>query len=156
MSRPRRMDAMLARSLGRNERRGAIRYTSRVPGDCQPVTANEAGNRWPVHALDISTSGVGLLLGRRFEPGTLLAVELHRHAKHTAYLPLARVCRVVRFKEHWLLGCAWEGTVAVEEIRSVVGATSMWQAAKKNYRRTKAVLEFLCGAKARERESLGA
>lgn len=127
----------------RKERRAATRFSFRVQGDCQPITANEAGNHWPVNTLDISTSGVAVLLSRRFEPGTLLALELSGASNPSAYLPLARVCRVTRNGLHWLLGCVWQDTVATEEIHELVGATAMWEAVRSQIERTSAACREL-------------
>ena len=104
-----------------DERRGSVRHVCALQGDCQPITALETGNHWPVQAADISLGGVRLLLSRRFEPGTLLAIEFVS-ADDSAYMPLARVCRVSLSETYWLHGCAWADALAQEELGTLVGA----------------------------------
>lgn len=145
MSRPACVKKPIIPSPAERERRLSPRYRCRVRGDCRPATANEVGNRWPVRVIDISGGGVGLLLSRRFEMGTLLAVELQRLPTRSNHMPLARVCRVVSADAHWLLGCVWEGTVNSEDLQSLIGASAMWQTIRARVRNTKALLENLCG-----------
>ena len=154
MSPPRPVREFVDEHLSQPEKRLSIRYRCRARGDCQPVTANEAGNHWPVRVFDISEGGVGLVLSRRFEPGTLLAVELNCSSKRPAYMPLARISRVTPCDTHWLLGCVWQGAFGADELQNLVGAASMWQAVHKRYRKTRAVLERLCGQKPSEATTL--
>jgi len=130
MSHPSAAKETVAGPLSREDRREAERYPCPARGNCQPVTANEAGNCWPVDAVDISTVGVSLLLSRRFEPGTLLTVELSRQSKDPTYLPLARVSRVTPAGPHWLHGCVWQGTVSAEDMQPLIGAAALWHAVR--------------------------
>ncbi len=130
----------------RTERRAAPRYRHHLEGECQPVTANETGNRWPVDTLDVSTGGVSLQASRRFEPGTLLAVEFRHRLKPTTFVPLARVCRVARVDSHWLLGCAWLGTISADELHDLIGAAALWSAVRNRLRETGVALRQFMGA----------
>jgi hypothetical protein len=94
-----------------NDRRGSHRQNCTVQGRCQPVTALEAGNNWPIQARDISERGVAIVVCRRFEPGTLLAVNLTDQSQSEISMPLARVQRVVSSGTAWLLGCIWADEV---------------------------------------------
>ncbi|MBY0523937.1 MAG: PilZ domain-containing protein [Gemmataceae bacterium] len=108
-----------------SERRTSIRHVCELSGDCQPIAALEAGNRWPVQAANISEGGVSLMLSRRFEPGTLLAVEFVSDPADTAYMPLARVCRASRAGNYWLLGCSWADGLGADDLRTLVGKTKI-------------------------------
>ena len=90
-----------------NDRRVSHRQNCMVQGRCQPVTALEAGNNWPIQARDISERGVAIVVCRRFEPGTLLAVHLTDQSQTEMSMPLARVQRVLPSGTAWLLGCVW-------------------------------------------------
>src|SRR5271170_4583911 len=90
-----------------NDRRGWVRHPIALRGQCQPVTSLEASLRWPIHTADVSAGGVGVVVCRRFEPGTLLALSLTAAGQGTVSMPLARVRRVSETGRRWLLGCAW-------------------------------------------------
>jgi hypothetical protein len=68
---------------------------------------------------DISEGGVGLLLPRRFEPGTLLIVQLDPStAPHAVYM-LARVVRIAAQGDgNWLAGCTFIGELSGQELQS--------------------------------------
>ena len=62
------------------DRRAAIRYSSSeeylsLENSCRPLTAPR-NETWQAWVRDFSTGGIGLAVTRRFEPGTLLTVEL--------------------------------------------------------------------------------
>src|SRR5438067_1238388 len=103
-----------------SERRCWARQLCRLGGECQPVTALEAGNHWPIKTLDVSPGGVALLMSRRFEPGTFLAVTLSGPGDDAMSMPLARVCRVHRADQHWLLGCSWAEELESTEMRTLL------------------------------------
>jgi len=109
------------------ERRHWVRYVCVVQGKCQPVTALETGNDWPVASADLSAGGIALRLCRRFEPGTLLALTLAGSAGEPMRMVLARVQRVLRDGDYWMLGCAWAHELDTIELRSLLGAPNRWQ-----------------------------
>src|SRR5262245_2313450 len=93
-----------------DDRRAAIRYPLRVgsygvvDADVHPGSANE--DVWPLVVHDVSVGGVGILLARRFEPNTVLSIEL---ALSEAEPPKRFKCKVVRVQTesagHWVHGC---------------------------------------------------
>jgi hypothetical protein len=105
-----------AASSPERERRESTRHGCRIDASCQPIAA--PGNRWPAQAVDISTSGVSLVLSRRFEPGTILAVSLAGVSDCT---PLARVQCVAPHGLYWRIGCVWADPLTPEELRNLVG-----------------------------------
>jgi hypothetical protein len=70
---------------------------------------------------DISASGVSLLVRRRFEPKTLLVVEL---TTVDPALPRTLLVRVVNVRpakrREWLLGCALVQGLSEDELRLMV------------------------------------
>ncbi len=94
------------------ERRASVRYPCSEDSfgpdnSCRPITATRKES-WSAVVRDLSTGGVGILVNRRFEPGTLLSVELQDPEKTAARTLLVRVVRLIQQdKDHWLLGCAF-------------------------------------------------
>jgi len=94
------------------DRRGAERYPSGQDASCHPTSALDST---PVLVKDVSIHGVGLVSSRRFEPGTILVLELAESAP-SAVNVLARVVRIVPQKDgHWLAGCVFLNEVSEEE-----------------------------------------
>jgi hypothetical protein len=87
------------------------RVTERQPCDlqtfCQPVAAREDHDvKWPAVVRDVSTRGVGLVLGRRFERGTALAIEIPKIGAYPGDTLLAKVIHATPLGGGtWLLGC---------------------------------------------------
>ncbi len=138
------------------DRRAAIRYACEVQGDCQPITQLEAGNRWPARLLNVSSTGVGLLLSRRFEPGTLLAVAVEPDGNSTRCLPLARVRRVRRHGNYWLLGCVWADELSDEDMRPLVTSSAVRSALWQKVRKAIGSVETLIQRRRRPTASEGA
>ncbi|MBL8796020.1 MAG: PilZ domain-containing protein [Planctomycetia bacterium] len=109
------------------ERRGCVRYICERKGQCQPITVLEAGNQWPMQTLDISASGVSVVLCRRFEPGTLLAIDICDPTQEPMTMPLARVRHVEANGPSWQLGCAWAEALEGSDLRSLLGTPTDWQ-----------------------------
>jgi hypothetical protein len=87
------------------ERRGIVRYPAVLQTSCQPLVRLKDGE-WPARAVNISATGLCLVLQRRFEKGTNLVIEiLGRHDRLTRQL-LSRVVRVRRESSgEWVIGC---------------------------------------------------
>src|SRR4051812_41582096 len=76
------------------------RQACEVPATCQPVAARHAkASAWKATIRDVSRVGLGLLLARRFEPGTVLFVELSLRDGEERRPLLARVVRAARQTE---------------------------------------------------------
>jgi hypothetical protein len=94
------------------ERRASVRYQCTpenfsADNSCRPITARKS-EAWSAMVRDLSTGGVGILVNRRFEPGTLLSVELQDVEQTVARVLLVRVVRITRQdQETYLLGCAF-------------------------------------------------
>jgi hypothetical protein len=73
---------------------------------------------WPAQVRDISAFGIGLLVPRRFEPGTLLSMTLENSAQNVARHVVARVIHATAQNGgRWRLGCALACELSDEELR---------------------------------------
>ncbi len=104
----------------------ACRVTERFPCDvaasCQPPSAWRSGDRdWPARIRDLSTGGLCLVLGRRFEPGAGLAVEAPSAEDGSPSILLVRVVNVrANGPGSWALGCALVSPLSDEELQGLV------------------------------------
>jgi serine/threonine protein kinase len=90
------------------EARAKIRFCSQAETSCWPVVEKQKAN-WTARVENISASGVCLRLKRRFEPGTLLAIELRRKNRSATTFVLVRVLWVKQESaKTWALGGAFE------------------------------------------------
>jgi hypothetical protein len=116
-----------ARPVGRaaDNRRGCVRYALGVGSNCTISTsvfdaADTPGDPsvvWPLLLQDVSATGVGLLLARRCEPGTVLSVEVVAGAEREVRRLAARVVRVRKDGfGHWAHGCAFVTPLAAAEL----------------------------------------
>lgn len=70
---------------------------------------------------DISAGGIGLVLGRRFVPGTILTVELTSANKDFSRRCPLRVA-YANALEHdgWLIGCTFLSRLTVDELQTLI------------------------------------
>ncbi len=107
------------------EKRAAVRYpcdTDSFSQDnsCRPISAHR-NDTWSATVRDLSTGGVGIVVNRRFEPGTLLSVELQDAEQTTNRILLVRVVRVLREEgDKWLLGCAFTTKLTDAELLALM------------------------------------
>ncbi|MFO0964155.1 MAG: PilZ domain-containing protein [Gemmataceae bacterium] len=80
------------------------RYPCDLPAACAPASAlGDPEAKWDGVVRDLSSGGMRLLLRRRFEPGTGLAIELPGEVE--PYTVLAKVANVHRdIEKGWALG----------------------------------------------------
>ena len=107
------------------ERRAAVRHLVALPGSCAIDTSAHDRERiedWPAVVRDLSVSGMGLILARRFELGTLFCVEVT--AEDESAPPrkhLVRVCRILSESQgHWFHGCALVDTMQEEHLSTLI------------------------------------
>jgi hypothetical protein len=76
---------------------------------------------WRGELRDLSVGGLGLVLERRFEPGTVLAVALGGGASLTGRRLLARVVYArAQGGRRWLLGCAFLSRLSTDHLQSLL------------------------------------
>jgi serine/threonine protein kinase len=87
------------------------------------VGGRETEELWPLIVQDVSATGVGVMLARRFEPGTELTVELSVGESGPRSLP-ARVVRVVaQTGGHWAHGCLFTRPLSKDELSALLQLT---------------------------------
>ena len=108
------------------ERRAWVRHELDV-GSCGVIDTSvygggpESEEFWPLVVRDLSNGGVGVLLARRFEPGTELSIELSTGPDVLPRRLSARVVRVVPEKAgHWVHGCAFPENLTDDELDSLL------------------------------------
>jgi CheY-like chemotaxis protein len=102
------------------ERRVAARHLCHWEARCHALGHGAPGQGWPGRLRDISLSGVRVLVDRRFEVGTCLALELPTLAGGLAPWLLACVTRVARTQEEgWELGCPFIRRLTEEELHTL-------------------------------------
>jgi hypothetical protein len=101
-------------------RRAAVRYPSSLDSTCHPM-ARVKERAWAGKVQDVSSTGVCLVLGRRFEPGTLLTAEFKGKRRGTQSTRLVRVLRVIeKIKGKYLIGCAFQRPLSDGELQAMV------------------------------------
>lgn len=106
------------------ERRIRARFSSNLETFCQPGTGRLENFWWTARVRDISSSGIGLILHRRFDPGTVLAVELQNNAQSIAVTIQARVMHVKAMGEgDWVHGCAFNQPLPEPDLKQLLELT---------------------------------
>ncbi|HTU21268.1 MAG TPA: PilZ domain-containing protein [Gemmataceae bacterium] len=103
------------------------RHACRVETSCHPPTVwGGQDTHWQAHVRDVSQGGLALVLRRRFEKGTGLAVELPGAADEEPSTVLVRVVRVSAQPDgFWLLGCAFISALSEDEVQALVGTQAI-------------------------------
>jgi hypothetical protein len=96
----------------------AHRHACEVETTCQPPSA-WAKDPWPATILAIWPGGLSLALGRRFEKGAGLAVELPADDGTTSTV-LARITQARPHDGGWLLDVAFISELGEDEVRQVL------------------------------------
>lgn len=91
-------------SASNADRRVWVRYDCTFDSQCQALLTG-LGERWPATVTDVSQSGVRLSVGRRFEAGAILRVELPPGDAGPPCSAIARVVHVKGSDTSWYVGC---------------------------------------------------
>jgi hypothetical protein len=76
---------------------------------------------WPARVRDLSTGSIGLLLTRRFEPGTLLVIELEKKALSLSHTLVGRVVHATQNSNgSWQLGCTLANKIAEDDLQALM------------------------------------
>jgi hypothetical protein len=103
----------------KTERRVWVRYPCERDGFCQPPIGSGA-LQWAAKIEELSSGGLALVVDRRFEPGTLLSIEM-QHRPDTVRTFLARVVHLKeRTAGRWLLGCSFAKKLNEEELNDLL------------------------------------
>jgi c-di-GMP-binding flagellar brake protein YcgR len=103
-----------------DDNRTWTRFPCTVKALCQTV-ADPQQEPWPVQVLNISPTGIGLLVARAIDTGTLLSLELQGHTEAAAHTMLACVVHVtVQPDGQWALGCNFIRELTEEELQALL------------------------------------
>ncbi len=99
------------------DRRAWVRFSCDLEVACVPAS-EDPDILWPARVINISCGGIGLLLSRRFEPGTLLQVELQIPKKGFSRPLLVQVMHVTGHDYGgYLVGCAFTNPLSEDEVK---------------------------------------
>jgi hypothetical protein len=102
------------------DQRTWVRFSCDVKAVYQPVGGLPAGLK-SAKVLNLSASGVGLLVGEAVENGTLLSVELHAaHAPFTRTMLSCVVHVTAQPGGEWALGCNFIRSLSEEDLKALV------------------------------------
>ncbi len=95
------------RRLAEADRRAAVRHPCSLDKACRLI-ATVDGDRYPAMILNLSTGGIGLLIGRHYDPGSVLAVGLFNTEQSFSCTLLLRVMYAVAQESGtWMIGGAF-------------------------------------------------
>jgi hypothetical protein len=85
-------------------------------------TVGETETGWLGTVRDICPGGLAFLLRRRFEPGTLLIIELSGHADSgPCSFPVQVLHATQQGKKRWIIGCEFLSSLSEEELKALIG-----------------------------------
>jgi PilZ domain len=104
------------------ECRVSSRHECGLQTSCQPIAARgDQDMSWPAEIRDLSTGGAGLVLGRRFERGAGLAIEIPETPEAPGDTLLVQVVHVKALSAgQWLLGCRFVSRLSDDELNRLV------------------------------------
>jgi hypothetical protein len=100
------------------ERRAWVRYPCNLNTLYQPGSGELDHRWWFAKVCDLSSSGIGMILQRRVEPGTQLSVALHSQANSSSRTLEATVVHVLAHPEGWITGCAFASPLTETELHA--------------------------------------
>jgi serine/threonine protein kinase len=109
-----------------DERRRAVRYPCALSTVCEVVTTihpsrGSSADRWNGEVLDVSVGGVGLLLDRRFERGTVVGLVLESKDRKIRRQVEMRVVRVTRDRNQpWFIAGAFGSPLDRSELHKLL------------------------------------
>ncbi len=109
-----------SRAFATVERRSYSRFPCGQSAFCR---ANQPRDYifWTAQARDISATGIRLVLGHRFEPGTMLAVELLSPHQNMAREVAARVIYATDLGgSGWVIGCEFANHLSASELAALM------------------------------------
>src|SRR5262245_46076468 len=104
------------------DRRAWGRHPLTLGTTCTIATTGAGGGcrgrgTWPLMVQDVSAGGLGMLLARRFEAGTVLTIEFAATATTPARSVAVKVVRVrPEALGHWVHGCAFAAPLKEHEL----------------------------------------
>lgn len=109
-----------------SNRRRAVRYPCALATVCEVATSihPEPGPRldhWPGQVINLSVTGVGLLLNRRFEPGTVATLSLETPDQAVQLQVEMQVVRAIPAgNNQWFIGAALASPLERNDLRKLL------------------------------------
>ncbi len=102
------------------DRRATVRFPCNLKNTCGLPEADPAA-RWPAEVQDLSCTGIRLLVHCRFEPRSMLVIELPISDSGSSEPILAKVVHVKRQgPDSWMVGCVFRRLLHAEEVEAVL------------------------------------
>jgi hypothetical protein len=101
------------------DRRQAERYPVNADTSC-PFVSPVTEDFGPVRIKDVSMAGIGLLVSKRVEPGTLLTVTLANPTRGFSKTVLVRVAHVTSVAGGYLVGGDFTAPLTYQEMTTLV------------------------------------
>lgn len=103
-----------------SDRRATVRYPCNLKSNCGLPEA-DPNARWPAEVQDLSTTGIRLLVHSRFEPRSMLVIEVPGVESGSRMGILAKVVHVkAHGPDEWLVGCVFRRLLRPEEVRAAL------------------------------------
>jgi serine/threonine protein kinase len=119
-----RKEAAKPAPIKHDNRRSWVRHTLGVGTSAAIDPELHSGGyleTWPLVIRDVSEGGIGLLLARRFEPGTELFIEYGDQSRDSSRQLTAQVLRVQpESNGHWVHGCRFPVPLAEADLEILV------------------------------------
>ena len=120
MLKPDTLEQITKENSRNSERRAWVRHPCDLDTACRPL-GGERGLQWPGEVRNLSAGGVAVRLARRFEPGSVLAVDVLGSDKSILRTLFARVMHVTLQNDgSWLLGCAFTNPLGEDDLKAVL------------------------------------
>jgi hypothetical protein len=104
----------------RSECRTWVRHPAGQAVSCRPIGASTAETAWLGNLGDISLGGLGLHLTRRFEPGTLLIVEISDKVDKSVHAVGVRVVHATPEEDTcWIIGCEIISPLSEDKVQAL-------------------------------------
>ncbi len=101
--------------------RAWVRFPCDSQATYRPSPAGEVGE-WQAQVTNVSPSGIGLLVSRQFQPGTMLNIALPTHSDECFRTVLVCVIHVTpQENETWALGCSFPTELSAEDLQAFGG-----------------------------------
>ncbi|MGE3804648.1 MAG: PilZ domain-containing protein [Gemmataceae bacterium] len=102
------------------ERRGAERHALGLKVN-DKLTVSVGTASWPAVVYDLSTTGIGLIMGVRPDASSAFDIKLHCVTKGVAYTLHAQVVRTILLPDgNWFCGCALTENLPEEDIKKIL------------------------------------
>jgi hypothetical protein len=101
------------------ERRVRVRHNHTLTTFCQKGAGDLDQVWWMGTVRNFSRSGIGVVIQRRFEPGTILIVEMENKSQTFSQTLQVQVVHTMPQADCWFLGCTFLEELTEEEVKAL-------------------------------------